>query len=256
MGLTPHSSSLTPKLAERTNMNIILMGPPGSGKGTQAANLAASLDIYAVSSGDLFRDHQRRDTELGQLARSYMERGVYVPDDVTIGMITEWINDPDHASGFVLDGFPRTQAPGPGPRRRPHRTRRNRPRSLHPRLRRRASATTRRQDDLHGVPATVQPQLVPSRHVRQVRRRRRRPLPARRRQGRSSHKANRSVQPGDRAGRGLLPPSRQHNRSRWRTVSRASSCPPYPPQSNRKVPTPSFPRKREPTLSMRVKTKH
>ena len=91
-------------------MNIILMGPPGSGKGTQAANLAASLDIYAVSSGDLFRDHQRRDTELGQLARSYMERGVYVPDDVTIGMITEWINDPDHASGFVLDGFPRTQA--------------------------------------------------------------------------------------------------------------------------------------------------
>ena len=91
-------------------MNIILMGPPGSGKGTQAANLADSLAIHAVSSGDLFRDHQRRDTELGQLARSYMERGVYVPDDVTIGMITEWINDPDHAAGFVLDGFPRTQA--------------------------------------------------------------------------------------------------------------------------------------------------
>ena len=91
-------------------MNIILMGPPGSGKGTQAANLAASLSIHAVSSGDLFRDHQRRDTELGQLARSYMERGAYVPDDVTIGMITEWINDPDHASGFVLDGFPRTLA--------------------------------------------------------------------------------------------------------------------------------------------------
>ena len=91
-------------------MNIILMGPPGSGKGTQAANLADSLAIHAVSSGDLFRDHQRRDTELGQLARSYMERGVYVPDDVTIGMITEWINDPGHTSGFVLDGFPRTHA--------------------------------------------------------------------------------------------------------------------------------------------------
>ena len=91
-------------------MNIILMGPPGSGKGTQAANLADSLAVRAVSSGDLFRDHQRRDTELGQLARSYMERGVYVPDDVTIGMITEWINDPGHASGFVLDGFPRTHA--------------------------------------------------------------------------------------------------------------------------------------------------
>ena len=91
-------------------MNIILMGPPGSGKGTQAANLAASLAIHAVSSGELFRDHQRRNTELGELARSYMERGVYVPDDVTIGMIIEWINDPDHSAGFVLDGFPRTQA--------------------------------------------------------------------------------------------------------------------------------------------------
>lgn len=91
-------------------MNVILMGPPGSGKGTQAANLADKLGVSAVSSGDLFRDHQRRNTELGQLARSYMERGVYVPDDVTIGMIMEWINDPDHSTGFVLDGFPRTQA--------------------------------------------------------------------------------------------------------------------------------------------------
>ena len=99
-----------PPPTELRNMNIILMGPPGSGKGTQAANLAESLGVRAVSSGDLFRDHQRRNTELGQLARSYMERGVYVPDDVTIGMVREWIEDPDHASGFVLDGFPRTQA--------------------------------------------------------------------------------------------------------------------------------------------------
>ena len=91
-------------------MNVILMGPPGSGKGTQATNLAEKLGVSAVSSGDLFRDHQRRNTELGQLARSYMERGVYVPDDVTIGMITEWINAPEHSGGFVLDGFPRTQA--------------------------------------------------------------------------------------------------------------------------------------------------
>ena len=90
-------------------MNVILMGPPGSGKGTQATNLAEKLGVTAVSSGDLFRDHQRRNTELGQLARSYMERGVYVPDDVTIGMIMEWIEDPDHSGGFVLDGFPRTQ---------------------------------------------------------------------------------------------------------------------------------------------------
>ncbi len=91
-------------------MNVILMGPPGSGKGTQAANLAEKLAVHAVSSGDLFRDHQRRDTELGRLARSYMERGAYVPDEITIDMIMEWIKDPDHATGFVLDGFPRTQS--------------------------------------------------------------------------------------------------------------------------------------------------
>ncbi len=86
------------------------MGPPGSGKGTQAASLASRLAVDAVSSGDLFRDHQRRDTELGRLARSYMERGAYVPDDVTIGMVKEWIEAPERASGFVLDGFPRTKA--------------------------------------------------------------------------------------------------------------------------------------------------
>ena len=91
-------------------MNIILMGPPGSGKGTQATNLADTLGVSSVSSGDLFRDHQKRNTELGQLARSYMEKGAYVPDDVTIGMIMEWINAPNHSDGFVLDGFPRTQA--------------------------------------------------------------------------------------------------------------------------------------------------
>ena len=91
-------------------MNVILMGPPGSGKGTQAANLAEKLAVDAVSSGDLFRDHQRRDTEFGRLARSYMERGVYVPDEITINMIIEWISAPDHAAGFVLDGFPRTQS--------------------------------------------------------------------------------------------------------------------------------------------------
>ena len=86
------------------------MGPPGSGKGTQATSIADDLGVDAVSSGELFRDHQRRDTELGRLARSYMEQGVYVPDDVTIKMVMEWINDPVHSAGFVLDGFPRTHA--------------------------------------------------------------------------------------------------------------------------------------------------
>ena len=86
------------------------MGPPGSGKGTQATSIADNLGVDAVSSGELFRDHQRRDTELGRLARSYMDQGVYVPDDVTIKMVMEWINDPAHSAGFVLDGFPRTHA--------------------------------------------------------------------------------------------------------------------------------------------------
>ena len=86
------------------------MGPPGSGKGTQATRVAEKLGVTQVSSGDLFRGHQQRDTELGRLARSYMERGVYVPDDVTITMIMEWINAPGQSGGVVLDGFPRTLA--------------------------------------------------------------------------------------------------------------------------------------------------
>ena len=72
--------------------------------------MAEKLGVESVSSGDLFRDHRRRDTELGRLAQSYMDRGDYVPDDVTIKMVMDWIDEPDHAGGFVLDGFPRTEA--------------------------------------------------------------------------------------------------------------------------------------------------
>ena len=91
-------------------MKVILLGPPGAGKGTQASRLAEKLEVSQVSSGELFRQHQRDDTELGRLARSFMERGVLVPDDVTIRMMMEWINAPEQAKGFVLDGFPRTLA--------------------------------------------------------------------------------------------------------------------------------------------------
>ena len=94
----------------RAIMKVVLLGPPGAGKGTQAARLAEALDIPKISSGDLFRDHQRRDTELGRLARSYMERGVLVPDKVTIKMVMEWIDSTAEAGGFLLDGFPRTLA--------------------------------------------------------------------------------------------------------------------------------------------------
>lgn len=88
-------------------MKVVLLGPPGAGKGTQAARVADAMGVTWASSGDLFREHQRNDTELGRLARSYMERGVLVPDEVTIKMVMEWINSPAQAAGFVLDGFPR-----------------------------------------------------------------------------------------------------------------------------------------------------
>ena len=92
------------------------MGPPGSGKGTQAARIAKRLNVQALSTGDLFRDHLGRGTALGRLAQGYMDRGVYVPDDVTIRMVMEWIGSLDQREGFLLDGFPRTEAQAEGPR--------------------------------------------------------------------------------------------------------------------------------------------
>ena len=89
-------------------MKVVLLGPPGAGKGTQADRLSASMSVPKVSSGDLFRDHQKRDTELGRLARAYMEKGALVPDSVTIKMVMQWINKHQEQGGFLLDGFPRT----------------------------------------------------------------------------------------------------------------------------------------------------
>ncbi len=89
-------------------MNLILLGPPGAGKGTQAALLSQRLGIPHVASGDLFREAMKKGTELGQKAQSYMERGVLVPDEVTNAMIEERLKEPDCAKGVILDGFPRT----------------------------------------------------------------------------------------------------------------------------------------------------
>ena len=86
------------------------MGPPGSGKGTQAGHIASMFGVNSVSSGDLFRDNLAKNTELGKLAKDFMDKGEYVPDEVTIDMVMGWIEDPTHSSGFVLDGFPRTLA--------------------------------------------------------------------------------------------------------------------------------------------------
>ena len=89
-------------------MRIVLLGPPGAGKGTQAKTMSESLGIVHISSGDLLRDHQERNTELGNTARSYMQQGLLVPDDLIIDMIEERIGRPDASGGYVLDGFPRT----------------------------------------------------------------------------------------------------------------------------------------------------
>lgn len=84
------------------------MGPPGSGKGTQARLLAESRGWVHLSTGDLFRDHIRRDTELGKLAEKHMSKGAYVPDGVTVGMVRERIDRLPAGTGVVFDGFPRT----------------------------------------------------------------------------------------------------------------------------------------------------
>ena len=89
-------------------MRIVLLGLAGAGKGTQAQILAQHLGVPYVSSGDLFRHHQFQGTELGLLAKGYMERGALVPDEVTTRMILERIEEEDCRDGFILDGFPRT----------------------------------------------------------------------------------------------------------------------------------------------------
>jgi adenylate kinase len=87
---------------------IVLLGPPGSGKGTQAGALAQAFHALHLSTGDLFREHLSKGTELGQLAKSYMDRGAYVPDDVTVAMVFDRLRQPDAANGAIFDGFPRT----------------------------------------------------------------------------------------------------------------------------------------------------
>ncbi len=88
-------------------MRIILMGPPGAGKGTQAALLARNLEVPHISTGDLFRHHQQRGTALGMKVQEYMAKGLLVPDEVTIAMLLEELFTPLSKRGFILDGFPR-----------------------------------------------------------------------------------------------------------------------------------------------------
>ena len=89
-------------------INIVLFGPPGSGKGTQAQNLIQKFNLKQISTGDLFRHNIKNETELGRLAKSYMDKGELVPDQVTIDMLIDELKKPTDAQGFIFDGFPRT----------------------------------------------------------------------------------------------------------------------------------------------------
>lgn len=91
-------------------MDIVLLGPPGAGKGTQAKMLSAELGLAHIATGELFREAARLGTPLGQQAQAYMNRGELVPDEITIGVLLERLARPDAAAGVLLDGFPRTVA--------------------------------------------------------------------------------------------------------------------------------------------------
>lgn len=90
--------------------NLVLFGPPGSGKGTQSENIVKTYELQHISTGDLLRDEVARQTPLGVEARKYMDQGMLVPDEVVIGMISGKIDETEDARGFVFDGFPRTRA--------------------------------------------------------------------------------------------------------------------------------------------------
>lgn len=89
-------------------MRLLIMGPPGSGKGTQAVHIARLLEIPAISTGDIFRTNVAEQTPMGRIAREYMDAGEYVPDQVTNAMVRDRLAEPDCANGFLLDGYPRT----------------------------------------------------------------------------------------------------------------------------------------------------
>ena len=91
-------------------MRIILLGPPGAGKGTQAAGIVEKYNIPHISTGDIFRKNIKEGTDLGKKAKEYMDQGLLVPDELTVGLVTDRLSQDDCKNGFMLDGFPRNVA--------------------------------------------------------------------------------------------------------------------------------------------------
>jgi len=89
-------------------MNVILMGPPGAGKGTHAAKIVEKYHIPHISTGDIFRENLKNGTELGNKAKEYMDKGQLVPDEIVVEIVKDRLGKPDCEKGFLLDGFPRT----------------------------------------------------------------------------------------------------------------------------------------------------
>lgn len=105
MGLVKAMGAMSGKKEKR---RIILIGPPGSGKGTQAARLAEKLGVPRLSTGDLLREHAQKGTQLGRKAEPYMARGELVPDEIVLEMVGQQLSEESYRDGYVLDGFPRT----------------------------------------------------------------------------------------------------------------------------------------------------
>ncbi len=106
-GLMERAARVPAERKEHGGLDLVLLGAPGSGKGTQAETLCKELEIMHIATGDLFRDNLKRQTNLGRMARTYMDRGELVPDEVTDAMVQDRLDRPDTKAGFVLDGYPR-----------------------------------------------------------------------------------------------------------------------------------------------------
>lgn len=89
-------------------MHVIILGPPGAGKGTQAERLTKDFNLIHISTGDIFRNAVKEGTEMGKKAKEYMDKGMLVPDEIVVGIVKERLSQPDCKEGFILDGFPRT----------------------------------------------------------------------------------------------------------------------------------------------------